>query len=101
MDINSIQGMNSYTANLRMADTGSVQKNNKEATGVEPNKESTQPVQEAFKVDITQEALALQAENTEDLEKEDQEQQIDRQIQQTQQTQSFQVRQGRQIDIIA
>ncbi|WP_462268354.1 hypothetical protein [Desulfobacter sp.] len=98
MDINSIQGMNTYTANLRMADTGSVQKNNKEAAGVEPNKESAQPVQEAFKVDITKEALALQAENTEDLEKEDQEQQIDRQIQQAQ---SFQGRQGRQLDIIA
>jgi len=98
MDINSIQGMNTYTANLRMADAGSVQKNNKEATGVEPNKESTQPVQEAFKVDITQEALALQAENTEDLEKEDQEQQIDRQIQQPP---SFQGRQGSQLDIIA
>ncbi|MGM0654609.1 MAG: hypothetical protein ACQETR_04695 [Thermodesulfobacteriota bacterium] len=98
MDINSIQGMNTYTANLRMADTGSVQKNNKEATGVEPNKESTQPVQEAFKVDITREALALQAENTEDLEKEDQEQQLYRQIQQPQ---SFQGRQGSQLDIIA
>jgi len=101
MDINSIQGMNTYTANMRMTDTGSVQNNNKEATGVEPNKESPQPVQEAFKVDITREALALQAENTEDLDTEDQEQQIDRQIQQTQQTQSFQGQQARQFDIIA
>ena len=100
MDINSIQGMNTYTANLRMADTGSVQNNNKEVTG-EPNKESPQPVQEAFKVDITPEALALQAENTEDLDTEDLEQQIARQTQQAQQTQSFQGRQGSQLDIIA
>ncbi len=98
MDMNSIQGMNAYTANVLMANTVSAQNNNKEATGVEPNKESTQPVQEAFHVDITQEALALQAENTEDLAKEDQEQQI---TQQNRQTQSFQGRQGSQLDIIA
>lgn len=96
MNINSIQGMNAYTANVLKADTASVQNNNKEATGVEPNKERTQTVQEAFQVDITQQALALQAENTEDLAKEDQKQQITQQIQQTQQTQS-----GSQVDIIA
>ena len=101
MDINSIQGMNAYTANVPMADTASVRNNNKEATGIEPNKESTQPVQEAFQVDITQEALALQAENTDDLAKEDQEQQITQQNQQIQQAQSFQARQGGQLDIIA
>lgn len=94
MDMNSIQGINAYKANVRMADTASVQNNNKEVTGVEPNKESTQTVQKAFQVDITQEALALQAENTEDLAKEDQEQQI------TQQIQPLQNRQGRQIDIM-
>ncbi len=98
MDINSIQGMNAYTANVLMADTVSVQNNNKEATGVEPNKERTQTVQKAFQVDITQEALALQTENTEDLAKEDQEQQITQQIQQTQ---PIQGRQGSQLDIIA
>jgi len=84
MDINSIQGMNAYTANVLMTDTASVQNNNKEATGVEPNKESTQPVQEAFQVDITQEALALQTKNTENPAEEDQKQQISQQIQQAQ-----------------
>jgi len=93
MNINGIQGMNAYTANVLMADTVSIRNTNKEATGVEPNKESIQPVQEAFQVDITQEALALQAKNTED-----QEQQI---TQQNQQTQSFQGRPGIQLDIIA
>lgn len=98
MDMNSIQGINAYKANVRMADTASVRNNNKEATGVEPNKENTQTVQKAFQVDITQEALALQTENTEDLAKENQEQQITQQIQQTQ---SFQNRQGSQLDIVA
>nr|WP_320014530.1 hypothetical protein [uncultured Desulfobacter sp.] len=98
MNINNIQGMNAYTANVLMADTVSVQNNNKEATGVEPNEESIQPVQEAFQVDITQEALALQAKNTEDLANEDQEQQL---TQQSQQPQSFQGLPGSQLDIIA
>ncbi|NWH04347.1 hypothetical protein [Desulfobacter latus] len=101
MDINSIQGMKAYTTNVRLTDTASVQTNNKEATSVEPNKEITQSVQEAFKVEITPEALALQAENTENPDKENQDQQIARQIQQTQQNQSFQGRQGGQLDIIA
>lgn len=98
MDMNSIHGMNAYTANVPMADTASVRNNNKEATSIEPAKESTQPVQEAFQVNITQEALALQTQNTEDLAKKDQEQQV---AQQNQQDQSFQGRQSNQLDIIA
>lgn len=95
MDINSIQGMNAYTANALMADTTSVRNNNKEATGVELNKASSQPIQEAFQVDITPEALALQSENTDAFAKEEQEQT------QTMQTQQFQSRQGIQLDVIA
>ena len=98
MDMNIIQGMDAYTANVLMADTVSVQNNITEVTGVEPNKESTQPVQEAFQVDITREALALQAENTEDPAIENQEQQI---TQQNQQNQHFQDRQGSRLDTIA
>lgn len=101
MDMNIIQGMDAYTANVLMADTVSVQNNIKEVTGVEPNKESTQPVQEAFQVDITREALALQAENTEDPAIENQEQQITQQNQQNQQNQHFQDRQGSRLDTIA
>ena len=74
MNITSIQGMNAYTANTLMSDTASVQNNNKEATDVDPIKESTQPPQEAFQVEITQQALTLQAQNTKDLVNEDQEQ---------------------------
>lgn len=95
MDINSIQGMSAYAANALMAKTASVQSNNKEVTNAELYKEGTQTVQEAFQVDITQEALALQAENPEDLAQKDQEQ---LQPVQTQQTQG---RQGIQLDVIA
>ncbi|MGD9824398.1 hypothetical protein [Desulfobacter sp.] len=95
MNINSIQGMNAYTANALMADTTSVQNNTKEATSVDLNKASSQPVQEAFKVDITPEALALQSENTEALAEEAQDQL------QTMQTQQPQGRQGILLDVIA
>lgn len=101
MNINSVQGMNAYTANALMADTASVQNNNKDATNVELDKEPIQPVQEAFQVNITQEALALQAENAEDLAREDQEQQLTQQIQQAQLPQQFQGQPGGQLDIIA
>ncbi len=97
MNINNIQGMNAYKANLLMADTASVQNKNKE-TGVEPNKESTQPVQKAFQIDITQEALALQAKSTENLAEEDQEQHISQQIQQAQ---SHQGRPQNQLYVVA
>ncbi len=95
MDINSIQGMNVYTANALMANTTSVRNNTKEATSIELNTASSQPVQEAFKVDITPEALALQSENTEALAKEEQEQP------QAMQTHQPQGRQGILLDVIA
>lgn len=90
MNINGIQGTNAYTANALMADTTSVQNNNKEATGVEPVKESSQTRQEAFQVEITQQALRLQAESTKDLAPKNPNQQL-----------SQQGRQGSQIDVTA
>jgi len=95
MDINNIQGMNAYTAGARMADTASVRNINKDATEIEPDKASPRITQEAFQVDITREALALQTENTEAPAKENREQQL------PVQTQQPQVRQGIQLDVIA
>ena len=64
MDINTIQGMNTYAAfNTTKADERLVQTNQDAAT-TNTGIESIQTVQEAFQVDITQEALAMQAENT-------------------------------------
>lgn len=101
MNINSIQGMNAYTSNALTADTTSVQSNNKESTGLQADKDSSQTLQEAFQVDITQQALALQAENTEDLADEDLAQQLAQQAQQAQQNGQSQGRQGGQLDIVA
>lgn len=98
MNINNIQGINAYTANTLMTDTGSVQKNTGETTGVEPNKDSIQPRQEAFQVEITQQALALQAENTESTSEEGQ---VQMQAQTAQQTGQPQGVPGRLIDIVA
>lgn len=67
MDIKSFQTMNAYTANALFADTASVQNSPKETPDVEPNAGRPQTVQEAFQVNITQQALALQTENTADL----------------------------------
>ncbi|NDY73003.1 hypothetical protein DO021_16410 [Desulfobacter hydrogenophilus] len=100
MNIDSIQGMNAYTANALMTNTASEQNNYKEATGVEPIEKSPQASQEAFQVEITQQALTLQAQNTEDPVKKDQEQTAE-QIRQTPQTQSLPGRQGSQLDVIA
>ncbi len=64
MDINTIQGMNTYAAfNTTKADQRLVQTNQEAATS-NTSIESIQTVQEAFQVDITQEALDMQAENT-------------------------------------
>ena len=71
MDINSIQTLNAYTANAQMADTATVQNNNKETTAVAAGKESTQTLQEAFQVDITPQALTLQAQNKQDMAQEE------------------------------
>ena len=95
MDINSIQGMSAYAANAQVAKTASVQNNNKEVTNAELYKEGTQTLQEAFQVDITQEALALQTENPEDLAQKSQEQLLPVQAQQTQ------GQQGIHLDVIA
>ena len=100
MDINSIQGINAYTANTLMSDTGSVQNNNKEVTGVEPIKENTQTLQEAFQVEITQQALTLQAQNTDDLAKEDQVQMTE-QTQQALEAPSLPGQRVSQLDIVA
>jgi len=95
MNINSIQGMNAYTSNALMASSTSARNNNTETTGVDLNKASIQPIQEAFQVNITPEALALQSKNTESLANEAQEQT------QTLQAQQPQSRQGIQLDVIA
>ena len=64
MDINTIQGMNTYAAfNTTKADERLVQ-TNQETEATNTSIESIQTVQEAFQVDITQEALAMQAQNT-------------------------------------
>ena len=96
MDIKSIQGMNAYTTNALTADTTAVQNNIKETQDVKTNTESTQTNQEAFQVNITQQALALQAENTADPAKQNQEQLFS---QQTYQAQPIQGPQGTRIDI--
>jgi len=75
MNITSIQGMNAYTANTQMAETASVQNDNKEASAPPNNKESTQTRQEAFQVEITPQALTLQAQKQQELAKEEQDQQ--------------------------
>ena len=98
MDINNIQGMNAYTAYSVSADTTSVRNNNTQAVGAEFNKQTAPADQEAFQVNITQEALSLQTENTEEPAQEDMKQQLTQQVQQTQQ---FQGQQGSQLDIFA
>ena len=96
MGIQNIQGMNAYTANALITDTASVQNSPKEKTDVETNMERTPATQEAFQVNITQQALALQAENTEDMAKEGQRHQL---AQRTDSTQPLQSPQGTQLDI--
>jgi hypothetical protein len=102
MNITGIQGMNAYTANAQMADTASVQNNNKEATATPPiNKESSQALQEAFQVEITPQALTLQAQKKQDPAQEELNQQPTLQNLQNQQMDQRQTRQGSQLDIIA
>ncbi|WP_289020604.1 hypothetical protein [Desulfobacter postgatei] len=96
MDIKSIQGMNAYTANTLTTDTADVQNNLKEKQDVKTNTENTQTTQEAFQVNITQQALELQAENTEEPVKQNEEQLF---AQQTYQVQPLQGPQGSRIDI--
>jgi len=96
MDIKSIQGMNAYTTNALTAGTTAVPNNIKEKPDVKTNTESTQTNQDAFQVNITQQALALQAENTADPAKQNQEQLFS---QQTYQAQPIQGPQGNRIDI--
>lgn len=93
MDIKNIQGMNAYTANTLTAD---VQNNLNEKQDVKTNTESTQTTQEAFQVNITQQALELQAENTEEPVKQNEEQLF---AQQTYQAQPLQGPQSSRIDI--
>ncbi|WP_020590138.1 hypothetical protein [Desulfobacter curvatus] len=102
MDINNIQGMNAYKANTLMADTASVRNdNNKEATGTEPNGESTRTLQEAVQVEITQQAMTLQAERKKDLVKEEQDQQLTQQGPQNGPIAQYQGQQGSWIDVVA
>lgn len=74
MDINSIQGLNAYTANSLTTETASTRNTNKEAAGAEPDREKTQPHQEAFQVEITEQAMTLQTQNKQALAKEEQDQ---------------------------
>lgn len=107
MNINNIQGMNAYTANARMSDTASVQNGYKQTTGTELNEGNTQTLQQAFQVEITQEAMTLQTQRQEDMAEKDQVQLLAKQnsqalqTSQIQQTGPFQNRQGAQIDVIA
>ena len=66
MDINSIQGANAYAANRPPADTTLVENQNQEAVATDLNQENTQAVQEAFQVNLTQEALDRQAADSEE-----------------------------------
>ncbi|WP_321416113.1 hypothetical protein [uncultured Desulfobacter sp.] len=107
MNIYNIQGMNAYTANAPMAEKAPVQNNNKQATDTELNQENTQTLQQAFQVEITQQAMTLQAQKKEDLAEKDQVQLTDQQTTQvqlnaqTQQAGPLQNQQGARIDIIA
>nr|WP_320193309.1 hypothetical protein [uncultured Desulfobacter sp.] len=103
MNIYSIQGMNAYTANTQMADTASVQNTNKQATetDTELTPQSTQTLQQAFQVEITQEAMTLQSQKEENLAEKDQKQLMDQLTPQVQQGDPLQNRQGAQIDIMA
>lgn len=101
MDINTIQGMNVYTANALKSDTTLARKN--EISDLELNKDSAKTVPEAFQVNITQEALALQTGKTEDFASEDQKQQMYQEassLLQYAQTQQSQSRPGSLIDTI-
>nr|WP_319493340.1 hypothetical protein [uncultured Desulfobacter sp.] len=73
MEINRIQTMKAYAANSQMAETVTVRNTNKEATGVVTDKQSTQTLQEAFQVDITPQALTLQAQREQEMPQEEQE----------------------------
>ncbi|WP_321493528.1 hypothetical protein [uncultured Desulfobacter sp.] len=99
MDINAIQGMNVYTANALKSDTTLARKN--EISDLELNKESAKTVPEAFQVNITQEAIALQTGKTEDFASEDQKQQTPQEPLRNQQyagLQQFQSQRGSLID---
>ena len=58
MDINSIQGANAYAASRPPVDTTVVQNQNQQASTTALNQDTAQPLQEAFEVNITPEALA-------------------------------------------
>ncbi len=68
MDINSIQGANAYAATRPVAESNVVQEQNQEAAQTDLNQESTRAVQEAFEVNITQEAREQQAAASEETE---------------------------------
>ena len=95
MNINTIPKMNGYAA-MELARDGYSGSADMELN-MELNQESTQ-VQNAFQVDITQEALAIQNRNTLDLGPKGQEQILTRPIEQSQQLQGGQ---SIKIDIIA
>ena len=73
MEINRIQTMKAYAANSQMAETATVQNTNKEATTAVTDKQSTQTLQEAFQVEITPQALTLQAQKDQEMAQEEQE----------------------------
>lgn len=64
MDINSLQGSNAYTATRPLTETPQVQDQNSQAAETNLNQEKTQAIQEAFKVNITQEARTAAQEGT-------------------------------------
>ncbi len=106
MNIAGIQGLNAYTANAQMADTAPVRNNNREATpATDINKENPRTRQEAFQVEITPQALTLQAQKQLDLAQEEQNQQSTlKSFKDDQMDQSMnqpQVLRGGQVNIIA
>jgi len=67
MDISNINGSNAYAANNSTkppVDSTLLENQNQKAAGTDPNQETTRAVQQAFEVDITQEAqdkMAMEA----------------------------------------
>lgn len=101
MDISNIQGMNAYATNAQTAYTASVQNDKMEATATAPGKESTPTRQEAFQVEITPQALTLQAQKQQDSTEKELTQQPTLQNLKDEQMYQLQNRQGSRLDIIA
>ncbi|MCG8632531.1 MAG: hypothetical protein MI863_01820 [Desulfobacterales bacterium] len=68
MEINNIHGANPYANARPAAESNLVQEQNQEAAQADLNQESTRAVQEAFEVNITQEAREQQAAASEEAE---------------------------------